>query len=54
MPDVLELHKNMPDCNRNMWNYNNPIMHSLKPQIDEITLCYIEKYHKEEFKQFKR
>ena len=35
----LELHKNMPDCNRNMWNYNNPIMHSLKPQIDEITLC---------------
>ena len=50
----LELHKNMPDCNRNMWNYNNPIMHSLKPQIDEITLCYIEKYHKEEFKQFQK
>lgn len=50
----LELHKNMPGCNRNMWNYNNPIMHSLKPQIDEITLCYIEKYHKEEFKQFQK
>lgn len=48
----LKLHENMPDCNRNMWNYNNPIMHSLKPQVDEITIRYIEKYHKEEYRQF--
>ena len=50
----LKLYRDMPDCNRNMWNYNNPILHSLKPQIDKITLCYIEKYHKEEFRQFQR
>ena len=50
----FKLYRDMPDCNRNMWNYNNPILHSLKPQIDKITLCYIEKYHKEEFRQFQR
>ena len=48
----FNLYKSMPDCNRNMWNYNNPVMHPLKAQIDEISICYIEKYHKEEYEEF--
>ena len=44
----FSLYKNMPDCNRNMWNYNNPIMHSLKPEIDKISNRYLSQYHKRE------
>lgn len=36
----FNLYKSMPNCNRNMWNYNNPIMQSLKAQIDEVSICY--------------
>lgn len=46
-----ELYNKMPDCNKNMWNYNNPIMSPLKPQVNEISMMYIEKYHMEEFKE---
>ena len=41
----FKLYRDMPDCNRNMWNYNNPIMNPQKKQIDAISQKYIEKYH---------
>lgn len=50
----LQLYQKMPNVNRNLWNYNNPIMHSLKDEIDQLSLCYLEKYHKEEFTQFQK
>ncbi len=47
----LDLHRLMPANKRRMWQYNmNGISH-LKPQIDELSRLYIEKYHKEDFKQ---
>lgn len=45
--DFLALYKAMPDVNRSLWNYNNNIMKKLRPQIDELTTRYLEKYHKE-------
>lgn len=29
----LKLYRDMPDCNRNMWNYNNPIMNPQKNKL---------------------
>lgn len=48
----LKLYRDMPDCNRNMWNYNNPIMNPQKKQIDAISQKYIEKYHGAEYQEF--
>lgn len=47
----VELYRNMPDCARNMWNYNNSIMASVRGQIDDISRMYMEKYHGEELKE---
>lgn len=47
----LELYQEMPDCNRNMWNYNNPIMHPLKEKINAISNAYLNKYHKGEVEE---
>lgn len=47
----LELYQEMPDCNRNMWNYNNPIMHPLKEKINAISNAYLNKYHKGELEE---
>lgn len=49
----LNLYKNMPDCSRNMWNYNNPIMHSLHSEIDHISDTYLIAYHREELEELK-
>ena len=48
-----ELYQKMPDCNRNLWNYNNPIMARLRTDIDNISTHYLEKYHSDEFKELK-
>lgn len=48
-----ELYNKIPDCNRNMWNYNNPIMHNVKKDIDELSMKYIEKYHSKDFNELK-
>lgn len=47
----LNLYQNMPDCNRNMWNYNNPIMHPLKQTIDTISNTYLMKYHEQDLQE---
>lgn len=49
----LELYQHMPDCSRNMWNYNNPIMHPLKQEINDISESYLARYHKEEYRELK-
>lgn len=49
----LELHKKMPDVNRNMWNYNNSVMMPLREEIDRLSLTYIELYHKDEYEELK-
>ena len=49
----LELYQQMPDCSRNMWNYNNPVMHPLKQEIDSISEAYMERYHGEEYRELK-
>lgn len=48
-----ELYLKMPDCNRNLWNYNNPIMASLRNDLDNISTSYLEKYHSEEFQELR-
>lgn len=48
-----DLYQKMPDCNRNLWNYNNPIMARLRADIDNISTNYLEKYHSDEFKELK-
>lgn len=49
----LDLYDKMPDCPKNMWNYNNPLMAAVKDDIDNITTTYLEKYHREEFADLK-
>lgn len=49
----LELYDKMPDTARNLWNYNNPVMVPLHPEIDQLANRYLEKYHKEEFEELK-
>lgn len=52
--DFLNLYNKMPDCPKNMWNYNNPIMATVREDIDSIATKYLEKYHREEFSDLKR
>ena len=52
--EFIRLYQKMPDCNRNMWNYNNPIMASVKDDIDNLSTHYLNQYHREEFQQFKK
>lgn len=47
----LQLYNQMPDCNRNMWNYNNSIIARVRDRIDEISNQYLEKYHGKELKE---
>ena len=47
----LQLYDKMPDCARNMWNYNNPIMAPVKEKIDLLSDLYLEKYHKGELEE---
>ncbi len=44
----LELYDKLPE-ERGLWNYGNGIMHNLHPVIDELSMRYIEKYHKDDF-----
>ncbi|RGG64365.1 sel1 repeat family protein [Eubacterium sp. AF17-7] len=46
-----KLYGMMPDVNKNLWNYNNPIMAGLRKNIDEISKMYIEKYHADEYRE---
>lgn len=46
----LQLHQKMPDVNRNLWNYNNNVMVSVRKDIDELATFYMEKYNPEDFK----
>ena len=49
----LDLYYKMPATARNLWNYNNPVMVPLQPEIDQLATMYLEKYHKEEFAELK-
>ena len=49
----LALYYKMPDTARNLWNYNSPVMAPLQPEIDHLSMLYLEKYHKEEFTELK-
>ncbi|MCI8364230.1 MAG: hypothetical protein HFG34_04710 [Eubacterium sp.] len=52
--EFVRLYQKMPDCNRNMWNYNNPVMASVKGDIDKLSTHYLNQYHKKEFDEFKQ
>ena len=47
----LKLYEKMPDCDRKMWVYNSNKMFHLRPEIDQLTTDYIQKYHGKEFKE---
>ncbi|MCM1244588.1 MAG: relaxase MobL [Roseburia sp.] len=51
--EFIKLYQKMPDCSRNMWNYNNPIMASVKSDIDNLSTHYLNQYHSKEFEEFK-
>lgn len=50
----LDLYEHMPDCNRNMWNYNNPIMNPHHIEIDNISNAYLAKYHPHELEELQQ
>lgn len=50
----LNLYRHMPNCDRKMWNYNNPIMAERKQMIDELSYLFIKKYNIEDFNNFKQ
>lgn len=52
--EFIKLYQKMPDCNRNMWNYNNPIMASVRSDIDNLSTHYLKQYHKKEFTEFQK
>ena len=49
--NFLSLYEKMPDCDRKMWVYNSNQLFHLRPEIDRLTMQYIEKYHGKEFKE---
>lgn len=50
----LNLYEHMPNCAKNMWNYNNPIMAPVREEIDQLSNMYLDKYHKEELEELKQ
>ncbi len=48
-----ELYRRMPNCNKNMWNYNNSIMATVRPMVDQLSDMYISEYHMEDFELLK-
>lgn len=50
----LNLYEHMPNCAKNMWNYNNPIMAPVRVEIDQLSNMYLDKYHKEELEELKQ
>ena len=51
--EFIRLYQKMPDCNRNMWNYNNPVMASVRNDLDDLSTHYLNEYHREEFDEHK-
>lgn len=50
----LNLYEHMPDCAKNMWNYNNPIMAPLRDEVDQLSRLYLNKYHLGELKELQK
>ena len=50
----LEIYQKMPDVERSLWNYNNPVMKPLRSMIDHLSRTYIELYQKDEFQELDR
>ena len=48
--DFLRLYHALP-ANRQLWKYNMTALDHLRPQIDNLTRGYIEKYHGEDYKE---
>jgi TPR repeat protein len=48
--NFLSIYESLPD-NKRLWKYNNSVLKGLRPQIDELSKQYIEKYHKDDFKE---
>lgn len=51
---ILDLKEKLPNVSRSLWNYNNNIIASYRSELDQITDCYIEKYHGEEYAKLKQ
>lgn len=49
--DFIALCSHMPECNKNMWNYNNSIMANVRFEVDMMTKKIIDKYHGEDMKK---
>lgn len=50
----LELYKNMPDCDRKLWNYNNPIMADKRELIDRLSSQFMRRYREDELNSLKQ
>lgn len=48
-----KLYQDIPKVNRNLWNYNNNILSSLRSEIDAISEAYLTKYHKDDLEELK-
>lgn len=50
-PDLAELFKNIYQSlpkDRSMWKYNMNIMKDIRPEVDQLTKAYLNKYHKKD------
>lgn len=48
-----KLYQDIPKVNRNLWNYNNNILSTIRSDIDTISEAYLMKYHKEDMEELK-
>lgn len=51
--EFLEIYKALPE-NKRYWNYGYNQINHIKPQLNELSKNYINKYYKKEFSQFKK
>jgi len=49
----MEIHSKMP-ADKRKWNYNMNALKNIRPELDELTALYIEKYHADDFEELKK
>lgn len=49
----LKIYNMLPETQPGLWKYGNNNMKSVRPELDKLTIRYLEKYHEEEFEEFK-
>lgn len=49
----MEIHSKMP-VDKRTWNYSMNALKDIRPELDELTHAYLEKYHSQEFEELRK